>query len=40
MPDEECYDACSNAWTGYIQGSLKNLVSTGKGQPTPKEIVA
>ncbi|SEN46043.1 Uncharacterized conserved protein YndB, AHSA1/START domain [Chitinophaga rupis] len=40
VPDEECYDACSNAWTGYIQGSLKNLITTGKGQPTPKEKVA
>ena len=40
VPDYECYDACSNAWTGYIQESLKNLITTGKGQPTPKENVA
>lgn len=40
VPGGECYDACSNAWTGYIQHSLKNLITTGKGQPTPKESVA
>lgn len=33
----ECYDVCSNAWGGYISGSLRNLINTGKGQPNPKE---
>lgn len=33
VPEFECYDICSNAWTQYIQQSLKNLISTGKGQP-------
>jgi hypothetical protein len=37
VPAIECYDACSNAWSEYIQGSLKSLINTGKGQPTPKE---
>lgn len=32
-PDCECYDVCSNAWTHYIQVSLYNLITTGKGQP-------
>jgi hypothetical protein len=32
-----CYDICSDAWTSYIQGSLKSLISTGKGKPNPKE---
>ncbi|MCQ6959578.1 SRPBCC family protein [Mucilaginibacter aquariorum] len=32
----ECYNICSDAWTGYIQGSLQNLITTGKGQPNPK----
>jgi len=36
-PDVECYDACSNAWREYIQGSLLNLINTGKGNPTKKE---
>ena len=34
LPDIECYDACSNAWGGYIQNSLKSLINTGKGEPT------
>jgi hypothetical protein len=33
----ECFDACSNAWVGYVKGSLLSLISTGKGKPTPKE---
>src|SRR5882672_3327660 len=33
----ECFDACSNAWSQYIQQSLLSLINTGKGQPTPKE---
>lgn len=34
VPDVECFDACSNAWSQYIQGSLKKLIDTGKGEPT------
>jgi hypothetical protein len=34
VPQGECYDSCSNAWTGYIQGSLQDLINTGKGQPS------
>jgi Activator of Hsp90 ATPase homolog 1-like protein len=29
----ECFDICSNAWGQYIQHSLRNLITTGKGQP-------
>ena len=32
----ECYDICHDAWTGYIQDSLRSLIETGKGQPTTK----
>ena len=37
VPEIECFDACSNAWSQYIHGSLFNLINTGKGQPTRKE---
>jgi len=37
VPQYECYDVCSNAWGGYIGGSLRNLINTGKGQPNPIE---
>ncbi|REF00012.1 SRPBCC family protein [Thermomonospora umbrina] len=37
VPQYECYDVCSNAWSGYLSGSLPNLITTGKGQPNPKE---
>jgi hypothetical protein len=37
VPDIECFNACSNAWSEYIQGSLLPLINTGKGKPTPKE---
>ncbi len=33
VPAYECYDICKNAWTQYIQQSLYNLITTGKGQP-------
>lgn len=33
VPEYECFEICSNAWTNYIQNSLRNLIATGKGQP-------
>ncbi len=39
VPAYECFDVCSNAWGSYITGSLRNLISTGKGQPNPIEEV-
>jgi hypothetical protein len=33
VPEYECFDICRVAWTHYIQDSLFNLVTTGKGQP-------
>ncbi len=32
-PEYECYNACVNGWTQYIQHSLPKLIVTGKGQP-------
>ena len=37
IPTYECFELCRDAWTHYIQGSLKELITTGKGSPTPKE---
>ena len=37
VPDYECYGSCSNAWGSYINGSLRNLITVGKGQPNRKE---
>jgi hypothetical protein len=37
VPDYECFDICFKAWTQYIQESLVSLITTGKGQPNPKE---
>jgi hypothetical protein len=36
----ECFDKCSNAWGFYINGSLRNLIATGKAEPNPKEKAA
>jgi len=33
VPQFECFDKCSNAWGFYINGSLKSLIATGKGEP-------
>ena len=33
VPGIECFTACSPAWTQYIQHSLFNLITTGKGDP-------
>lgn len=34
---EECYQICFEAWTNYIKKSLYNLITTGKGNPNPKD---
>ncbi len=36
-PKYECYNVCNDAWTSYIQGSLKDYIETGKGKPNGKE---
>lgn len=33
VPEYECYDACSEGWGFYINTSLQDLITTGKGQP-------
>ncbi len=34
VPAYECYDVCSNAWAFHVGDSLKDLITTGKGDPT------
>ena len=40
VPALECYSECSDAWGFYINDSLRNLITTGKGQPERKEKAA
>ncbi|MGK6352682.1 SRPBCC family protein [Parapedobacter sp. DT-150] len=37
VPAYECFKICQDAWTHYIQDSLKERILTGKGSPTPRE---
>jgi len=32
VPQFECFDACSNAWTDIIRDGLRELITTGKGE--------
>lgn len=34
VPAFECYEKCSSAWSFYINGSLRRLIATGKGEPS------
>ena len=36
VPGIECYGGCSGAWGQYIEGSLFELLTEGKGMPEPK----
>ncbi len=36
-PAYECYPVCQDAWSSYIQGSLKDFIETGTGKPNGKE---
>jgi hypothetical protein len=37
VPDYECFGICRDAWTTYIQNSLRSLITTGKGMPNGKD---
>jgi hypothetical protein len=37
VPNYECYEICNESWGNYIKKSLYNLITTGKGQPNPKD---
>jgi len=36
VPAIECYGKCAGAWGFYINESLRNLITTGKGDPNEK----
>ena len=40
LPAHECYDVCSNAWSGFLHESLRHLVETGRGEPMQRLDVA
>jgi Activator of Hsp90 ATPase homolog 1-like protein len=35
VPEVECYEGCSIGWTHYVAGSLRSLITTGRGLPDP-----
>jgi hypothetical protein len=37
VPESECYKDCFKGWNYFLQHSLLNLITTGKGQPHLKE---
>ena len=37
VPEYECFNICRDAWTNYIQKSLYNLITIGKGNPNGKD---
>lgn len=39
VPEYECYDACSDGWRTYINGSLRDLIVSGKGHPNVGEAI-
>jgi uncharacterized protein YndB with AHSA1/START domain len=39
VPAYECYGVCSEAWGSYVTGSLRDLITTGRGKPNPLEDV-
>ncbi|MDB5135162.1 MAG: Activator of Hsp90 ATPase 1-like protein [Mucilaginibacter sp.] len=37
VPESECYADCFKGWNYFLQHSLLNLITTGKGQPHLKD---
>ncbi len=35
VPEFDCYDSCSRTWDVLVNGNLRNLIITGKDQPSP-----
>jgi uncharacterized protein YndB with AHSA1/START domain len=39
VPEYECYNACSDGWSTYLNGSLRDLITTGKGKPNVGDAI-
>ena len=39
-PSVECYEICSDAWSGLIRGSLRSFINEGIGDPDSVEKAA
>ena len=39
VPQFECYEVCSPAWTHYVQKSLLPLITTGQGHPNKGDLI-
>lgn len=37
VEEYECYAICNESWNSYIKNSLYKLITTGKGEPNPKD---
>jgi uncharacterized protein YndB with AHSA1/START domain len=37
VPEQECFDLCSNSWGFYLRTSLRALIRTGRGLPNRKQ---
>ncbi|MDU0203725.1 SRPBCC family protein [Paenibacillus sp. MAH-36] len=40
VPSYECYSVCTDSWGTYINGSLRSLITEGKGHPNQSERIA
>ena len=38
IPQYECFDSCSNAWSDIIKNGLRNLITTGKGKASLEKV--
>ncbi len=39
VPTDECYTACAEGWSTYVNGSLHSLITTGTGEPNVGEAI-
>ena len=35
-PSDECFEVCRDAWSVYVNDSLRSLIESGVGKPSPK----